>query len=61
MLLKGGDIQSAAILAPYNGQVRELQRCFNRNKELAQYAGMVDISSVDGYQVHRPVTPDSQA
>ena len=51
MLLRGGDVQSAAILTPYNGQVRELQRCFQRNKELAPYEGMVDISSVDGYQV----------
>lgn len=51
MLLRGGDVQSAAILTPYNGQVRELQRCFHRNKELAPYEGMVDISSVDGYQV----------
>ncbi|KAL3136519.1 hypothetical protein ABBQ38_005768 [Trebouxia sp. C0009 RCD-2024] len=50
MLLKGGDVKSAAILSPYNGQVRELQRCFNQTKELAPYAGMVDISSVDGYQ-----------
>lgn len=50
MLLKGGDVESAAILSPYNGQVRELQRCFNQTKELAPYAGMVDISSVDGYQ-----------
>lgn len=56
MLLKGGDVKSAAILSPYNGQVRELQRCFNQTKELAPYAGMVDISSVDGYQVHCPTT-----
>ena len=54
MLLRGGDVQSAAILTPYNGQVRELQRCFQRNKKLAPYEGMVDISSVDGYQVQSP-------
>lgn len=57
MLLRGGDVQSAAILTPYNGQVRELQRCFQRNKELAPYEGMVDISSVDGYQVLSTTRP----
>ena len=52
MLLSGDDIQSAAILTPYNGQVRELQRRFYGNKNLAAYEGMVDISSVDVYQVY---------
>ncbi len=51
LLLCGGDVQSAALLTPYNGQVRELQRRFFGNKGLAAYEGMVDISSVDGYQV----------
>ena len=51
LLLSGGDVQSAAILTPYNGQVRELQRRFYSEKRLAPYKGMVDISSVDGYQV----------
>ncbi len=50
-LLSGGDLQSAALLTPYNGQVRELQRRFSGSRQLAAYEGMVDISSVDGYQV----------
>jgi len=49
--LSGGDLQSAALLTPYNGQVRELQRRFSGSRQLAAYEGMVDISSVDGYQV----------
>ncbi|DBB05155.1 TPA: hypothetical protein ACH3X3_010403 [Trebouxia sp. C0006] len=49
-LLSGGDVQSAALLTPYNGQVRELQRRFSGSRQLAAFEGMVDISSVDGYQ-----------
>ena len=44
-------MQSAALLTPYNGQVRELQRRFSGSRQLAAFEGMVDISSVDGYQV----------
>jgi len=44
-------VQSAALLTPYNGQVRELQRRFSGSRQLAAFEGMVDISSVDGYQV----------
>ena len=50
-LLSGGDLQSAALLTPYNGQVRELQRRFSGSRQLAAFEGLVDISSVDGYQV----------
>ena len=51
LLLSGDDVKSAALLTPYNGQVRELQRRFSGNSQLAAWENMVDVSSVDGYQV----------
>ena len=53
LLLAGGDVQSAALLTPYNGQVRQLRteldsRNFlfrgNRSLELV-------VSTIDGFQV----------
>ena len=53
LLLAGGDVQSAALLTPYNGQVRQLRTeldsrnfLFGGNPSLE-----IVVSSVDGFQV----------
>lgn len=48
-LLKAGDVQSAALLTPYRGQVRALEHMLRTLS--GHFQGMdVSVSSVDGYQ-----------
>lgn len=50
-LLSGNDVESAAILTPYRGQVRTLEHLIRGSRLDQQFPGkQVTVSSVDGYQ-----------
>ena len=53
LLLAGGDVQSAALLTPYNGQVRQLRTELDSRNFLFRDNPSLDlvVSSIDGFQV----------
>ena len=53
LLLAGGDVQSAALLTPYNGQVRQLRTELDSRNFLFRDNPSLElvVSSIDGFQV----------
>lgn len=54
LLLAGGDVQSAALLTPYKGQVRQLETELASRNFLFRGNPSVElvVSSIDGFQVN---------
>ena len=53
LLLAGGDVQSAALLTPYNGQVRQLRTELDSRNFLFRGNSSLElvVSTIDGFQV----------